>query len=288
MQCFPCVPRVLAGPKSIEDIKDKTEFIAFMKKACSSKETDEYKVLYKFLLKVFRQADRDFDGLVGSDDFDIMVEMAGAIPRNFGLAPSSVEQFPSSDKRGKYRQELFRTIDSDQSGSISFNEWLGYTYNHIKEKIEALDSSVHLRMDTKDHFKDWVVASCRDRKSLEYKDLYGFLLDVFVEADADMDGMVNFEEFDRMIEVAAVAPRKFGYAPPTETMHKTPEERVEHRKAMFTKMDTENNNAITFQEWLTFCYAHICEKAKTLDDSLSGVPPAKIMQQKSTSLLGSW
>jgi len=254
---------------SIEDIKDKTEFIAFMKKACSSKQTIEYQALYKFLLKVFRQADRDFDGLVGSEDFDIMVEMAGAIPRNFGLAPSSVEAFPSAEKRSKYREELFRAIDSDQSGKISFNEWLNYTYNHIKEKTKALDGSVHLRMDTEEHFKDWVVAACRDKKSLEYKDLYGFLFDVFVKADADMDGLVNFEEFDNMIEIAAQAPRKFGYAPPTSVMHKTEGERIKHRKAMFVAIDTEQSGAITFEDWLRFCYGHICEKAKTLDGSLS-------------------
>jgi len=30
---------------------------------------------------------------------------------------------------------------------------------------------------------------------------------------------------------------------------------------------------ISFEEWLSYSYSHICEKAKTLDATLSGTPP---------------
>lgn len=282
--CFPCFPKPLV---SVEDISNKTQFIEFVKKACSSTATVEYKLLYKFLLKVFRQADRDFDGLVCREDFDLMVEMAGAIPRNFGFAPTSVEQFGTAKQRAEYRRELFKKIDVHGRGNISFNDWLSYTYSHIQEKVKSLDSNVQLHMDTQDHFSKWVVAACRDRKSVEYKDLYNYLLAVFVEADGDNDGLVRFSEFDQMIEIAAAAPRKFGYAPATKDMHKSADDRLKHRKDMFDAMDTDKSGTITFEEWLTFSYTHICSKAKTLDDTMSGKPPPVTKCVESSSL-GSW
>merc|ERR1712045_837755 len=82
-----------------------------------------------------------------------------------------------------------------------------------------------------------------------------------------------------MIETAAVAPRKFGFAPAANRTYKSDEERIEARNAMFVAIASRNRRSfrdkIPFQSWLSWAYAHICAKAKTLDPSLTGVPPGE-------------
>lgn len=257
----------------VEDIDTKTEITKFLKKACSSKKTAEYKELYRFLLGIFKKCDRDFDGLVGPADFDVMVEMAGAIPRMFAFAPTSAEGFAADEDRVDFRKNLFTKIDADGNGKISFDEWLTYCYDHICEKTKSLDiATVDPPVNTKDKFKDFVIKAASSRRTPEYKDLYLLLLKEFVAADADMDGKISVQEFDVIIDRAAEYPRKFGFAPPASVTYKSSTERLEARQKMFTAMDTDGNGTISFEEWLTFTYNHICEKAKTLDDKLTGVP----------------
>jgi len=278
MSCFAgCVAgirrRFVTPP--IEDISDRDELVAFLRKACASKRSAEYRSLYRFLVKVFRSADRDYDGLVGPEDFDIMVEIAGAIPRRFGLAPTSSEMFSSPAERVTRRNEMFKQINKDGKGMISFNEFLDYTYNHICRMMGTSEMQAsNTRIDKKAHFKDFVLAASRTRRSPEYKKLYDLLLSTFVEADKDNDGKVNLQEFDGMIDIAASYPRQFGFAPPTSKLYKSTAERMEVRGKMFQVMDKDGDGNISFEEWLNFSYSHICEKAKLLDDTLSGtVPP---------------
>lgn len=257
----------------IEDIDDKQQMVKFLKKACASKQTPEYRELYRFLLSVFHRADRDFDGLVRSDDFDLMVEMAGAVPRKFAFAPTSVESFATDDQRIAYRKKAFEKINASTTGAITFDEWLKYSYQHICEMTATLDEAkADTGMNNKERFKDWCVKASRDRRSPEYKELYDLLLSTFVSADQDVDGLVNVREFDAMIEAAAAYPRRFGYAPPASVTYKTTEERIAARTQMFKDMDTDGNGTIGFEEWLSFAYKHICLKAAQLDSSLSGVP----------------
>jgi len=56
-------------------------------------------------------------------------------------------------------------------------------------------------------------------------------------------------------------------------MFKTDGERIAARQTMFQEMDTDKSGTITFEEWLTFAYKHICSKTANLDGSLTGVPP---------------
>merc|ERR1719203_2744516 len=64
-----------------EAFDDEDAFIRFTMNAAASKATDEYRELYHFLLQTFTEADSDFDGLVGPDRFDFMIERAASLPR---------------------------------------------------------------------------------------------------------------------------------------------------------------------------------------------------------------
>ena len=115
----------------------KEEFIDFIKKAVH-KTTPEYRSLYFFLLKCFSDADRDRDGAVNSKEFDAMIEIAAEVPRRFGLAPSSSQMFRNAAERIAKRKEYFNTMDLNKDGTISFDEWLNYAYEHIVAKVAAL------------------------------------------------------------------------------------------------------------------------------------------------------
>ena len=95
-------------------------------------------------------------------------------------------------------------------------------------------------------------------------EMYFFLLKCFTDADVNRDGSVDPIEFDQMIEAAAAQPRKHGLSPLTSELYKTPEDRLKGRKAMFQKMDENNDGQISLDEWLGFCYSHVAEKAKAL------------------------
>lgn len=67
-----------------------------------------------------------------------MIEKAAAAPRRFGLAPRSEDMFPNAKARLEKRKEYFAKMDKDNSGSISFDEWLNYAMDHIARKVACL------------------------------------------------------------------------------------------------------------------------------------------------------
>ena len=115
----------------------KEEFLDFIKKAVN-KSNPEYRELYFFLLKCFTDADQKRIGGVDPQGFDAMIEEAAAAPRRFGLAPSSSAMFSSDAERLAKRTEYFKTMDVNNDGTISFDEWLNYAVTHIIGKVATL------------------------------------------------------------------------------------------------------------------------------------------------------
>lgn len=123
-------------PHILED-GSKDEFVAFIKKAVNTS-SGEYKELYYFLLKVFADADKDYDGQISVDEFDNMIERAAAMPRKYGLAPKSSELYKSDGERKDARKKQFGAVDMNGDGHISFDEWLAYSLKHITSKVSGL------------------------------------------------------------------------------------------------------------------------------------------------------
>lgn len=195
-----------------------------------------------------------------------MVERAGALPRKWGFAPTTAESFPDTAAREAFRNEEFAKINVSGTGLIAFDEWFNWAYSHICEKAQTLDvSQSQSKMTTSaEDFRQFVINAASSMQSLEYKELYHFLQDCFTQADHTMSGRIGPEEFDEMIEVAAAAPRRFGFAPPTAQTYPSAAHRAAAREQMFQQMDYRKQGFIAFDEWLNFCYSHICEKASTL------------------------
>jgi len=260
-------------PNLDEALDDQDAFIRFVRNSTASKSTPEYRELYQFLLQCFLEADTNFDGRVGADRFDYMVERAACLPRKFGYAPTEDEIYPTPQHRVQARAALFRTIDTDGSGEIAFDEWLEWAFTHIRGKASTLNpNQVSWNQDAQS-FTRWIVAACRSTSSKEYKELYHFLQECFTSADQDLDGRVNRSEFDQLIEMSADAPRRFGFAPSEQQTYRTPQEKNAARNRMWAEMDNDGNMNISFDEWMAWSFRHICGKARQLDPTLSGAPP---------------
>merc|ERR1719382_873786 len=104
------------------------------------------------------------------------------------------------------------------------------------------------------------VAFCRratnDASSQEHEALYQFLLQCFAAADNDYDGKVDIEEFDMMVELAAMDVRRLGLAPTHKETYKTTQERRAARKKLFDAMDADRSGYIGFEEWLGYSIGH--------------------------------
>ena len=138
-----------------------------------------------------------------------------------------------------------------------------------------LNEAVSKMEKSKEDFQSFIVAACQSHSCKGYKELYMFLLKCFTEADNEGTGKIGPDKFDALVDITAVEPRRFGFAPSAAETVMSVAEKLAARKAMFDKMDTDGSGFISFEEWLTFSYSHICEKAKTLDPALSGSVPAQ-------------
>lgn len=209
------------------DITNKTEFIYFMQRACEDQDNDCYIELYNILLRAFIAADCDFDGQVSEDEFAKMIEAASALPKKFGF-----DWWKGSPA------DQFKAIDDNGDGAVSFDEWLGFAYKNYQGQTlpVAFDKSE----------KDAFVADCKEASntaSEAYKKIYFFSWKCFQAADADRDGQVSIEEFEKMILVATAAQKRCGLPAPFQTS--------EDQEACFKRIDENGDGGISYDEWLS-------------------------------------
>lgn len=113
--------------------------------------------------------------------------------------------------------------------------------------------------ESKVDFVKFVNAATLDRKSVEAKELYKYLNKCFVDNDTDYDGLVSLRGFNAMIAEAAVAPRRFGFAPHTREMYNSAEEYEKARLDLFNTMKNESGR-VPQENWIKWALAHIDEK----------------------------
>merc|ERR1712025_703264 len=91
--------------------KSKEDFIWFIKKATSDHKTDAHSELYHALLKMFVDADTNYDGLVSRDSFSILIDKAASIPRAYGYAPPDSELYKTEDEKNLARKKMFDSME---------------------------------------------------------------------------------------------------------------------------------------------------------------------------------
>merc|ERR1712055_53304 len=216
-------------PASKMDIASKNEFIYFMQRAVEDQQNDCYIELYNILLRAFVSADADFDGQVSLDEFGGMISAAAALPKKFGF-----DWWQGSPA------DMFKAIDENGDGSVSFDEWLSFAYKNYQGQKD-----LPAAFDKQD--KDQFVANCKESlntASESYKKIYRFSWKCFQAADADRDGQVSNFEFPTMISIATAAQKRLGLPAPFQL--------AEEREKTFAKMDENGDGSIAFNEWLAF------------------------------------
>lgn len=245
---------------------DKTAFKTWVRAAMENPAGRERKELYGFLCECFMDSDNDRDGLISFEDFDFLIEDAAALPRRFGMAPSWPEMYGNEVQRKARRQQMFQSMDKHRRGAIGMEEWVAFAMEHIAGKVRAMDPNTvdfaHLSRVSPDAFVQYCDVATTNKHSEQYKSLYEHLFKVFVESDVEEKGKVHFENFDRLIEDAAKAPRDVGLAPQTHQAYRNEAEKQATRRREFQAMDFSHSNEITFDNFLRWAVDHIAEKVR--------------------------
>jgi Ca2+-binding EF-hand superfamily protein len=118
--------------------KDKAaEYMQFLKRAVSNRNGEESRVFYRELFSHFMEADKDMDGLVKREEFDGLIEASAAKVRRLGLAPSEKEMFKSDKDKQLTRKKVFATMNKSGDGMLKFDEYLAYTWDHLRAKLQS-------------------------------------------------------------------------------------------------------------------------------------------------------
>merc|ERR1711890_180858 len=171
--------------------------------------------------------------------------------------------------RTKARQAMFDAIDGDKDhpkrGKIAMAQFLKFANNHILVKAATLKSDNEKTRVTFRHVEDYTVdqyvsylrEAIADPTCTAGVTLYNYLLTIFVEADEECRGLLKFEEFDKLLDVAAKTPRFFKLAPDSRD--------AAARRAMFDEMDSTKEGVVTFRKFLRFTREHVKVKLETVN-----------------------
>jgi hypothetical protein len=253
--------RAAASPWGAEAWRhDKTAFAQWCTDASKNPNSKAKRELYGFLTMAFGDVDVDKDGKINAQEFDFLCEKVASMPRRFGLAPSWQAEYGGSvDKRTAARKAMFDAIDAKAGtsrGWIGCAQFVDWAFTHVAGKAGTIGASevdlYHVQNYTEGDLLKTLEVACSDKNSREYAGLYEFLLTLFVEVDEGCKGEISFNEFNGLIERAALVPRTFGLAPPDGTH--------EERKAIFASMDDTKTGLITFRKFLEWVVSHTAGK----------------------------
>jgi len=111
------------------DKLEKDQFVADCKDSLNTG-SDAYKKVYWFSWKCFQAADADRDGQVSNSEFATMINVATHNQKRLGL--------PAPYQTSDDRDVLFKKMDENGDGSISFDEWLAMFMKEIIAPVAAL------------------------------------------------------------------------------------------------------------------------------------------------------
>jgi len=113
--------------------------------------------------------------------------------------------------------------------------------------------------NSKTDFVKFVNAAATNPSGPHSSELTSFLTKCFVDCDSDYDGLVSFRGFNNMIDEAAAAPRRFGFAPHTRELYDSKEAFDEARTSLFDELAGENSR-VGLESWIAWSREHIVGK----------------------------
>merc|ERR1712126_436385 len=164
--------------------KSKEDFIWFIKKATSNRKSDAHSELYQALLKMFVDADTNFDGLVSHESFSKLVDKAASIARAYGYAPPDSELYKTEEEKNLARSKMFDSMDLKNTGVITFDEWYRFSMEHIAAKTATIAPHPILDHGSKAEYLEFI-KKASDTKNPENLELYWFLVEIFTDEDSN-------------------------------------------------------------------------------------------------------
>jgi len=128
------VPQIPKGDVALYHVENYTEveYVGFVERAVNNPGSYEHSSFYNFILNCFVEADSEGLGRIKYDEFDALLTRAATVPRNFGLAPASVNE--------SVRKEMFKKMelkrDGKPMGFVTHRKFWEWTVEHTKMKIE--------------------------------------------------------------------------------------------------------------------------------------------------------
>mmetsp|Transcript_68130 Transcript_68130/g.154170 ORF Transcript_68130/g.154170 Transcript_68130/m.154170 type:complete len:387 (-) Transcript_68130:205-1365(-) len=121
------------SPRSkLEGTRDVVqEFLA----ACQNRKSREYKEFYHVVLKCFVDSDKDMDGLIDMKSFYDLLEVMIGIPGIRALVPTADDKVSSGEHLWKVPQNIFRGLQHEFPGYITFDIWLDFMFTQLTEKV---------------------------------------------------------------------------------------------------------------------------------------------------------
>jgi len=117
--------------QSLATAFDKLDKDTFVKdcKNVGDTNSESYKKIYWFSWKCFQAADADRDGQVSAEEFGTMINVATAAQKRLGL--------PAPYQSAEEQAGLFKKMDENGDGSISYDEWLSCFIQEIIGPVAA-------------------------------------------------------------------------------------------------------------------------------------------------------
>merc|ERR1712024_101542 len=111
------------------DELDKETFVKDCKNVGDTS-SDAYRKIYWFSWKCFQATDADRDGQVSDTEFGTMINVATAAQKRLGL--------PAPYQTPEEQMGLFKKMDENGAGSISYDEWLACFLSEIIAPVAAV------------------------------------------------------------------------------------------------------------------------------------------------------
>merc|ERR1712121_75758 len=199
-------------------------YLSPIKMVTSNRKSDAHSELYHALLKMFVDADTNYDGLVSRESFSKLVDKAASIPRAYGYAPPDSELYKTDDERDAARKKMFDSMDLKSTGVITFDEWYRFSMEHIAAKTATIAPHPILDHGSKEQYVEFI-KKASDTSNPENLELYWFLVEIFTDEDSNKDGLITKRAFPAMMAKLLETPMKHGLTHPDKDMTQEDEDK---------------------------------------------------------------
>merc|ERR1711953_203247 len=164
----------------------KAAFKDWTKAAVAPGVSKEKREFYGFCALAFGDVDTDKDGFINLEQFDRLLEKVAAVPRRYGLAPMSTEDYVARLVRHKAIFDAVDTKNGPARSVIGLDQFTEWAFEHVVVKIGQIPAKdvglYHVEDYTEEEYIGFIERAVNNPGSYEHASFYNFILNCFVEA----------------------------------------------------------------------------------------------------------